>query len=80
MITAVINKEKTTKITNALKKQKYETIILNGKRKTELKNILIIITKRKTKQNVIKLIKNIDNTATIIIENAYTNEANKPYQ
>lgn len=76
MITAVINKEKTQKIIKALKKQKHETIILNGKRKDELKNILIIITKRKTKQNVIKLIKNIDNDATIIIENAHTNETN----
>jgi len=80
MITAVIEKEKTTKITRALKKQKYETIILKGKRKDELKNILIIITKRKTRKNVIKLIKNIDKTATIIIENTITHEANKPYQ
>lgn len=79
MITTVIDKEKTTKITKALKKQKYETIILNGKRKDELKNILIIITKRKKRKNVIKLIKNIDNNATIIIENAYTNETNKQY-
>ena len=80
MITAVINKEKTTKITKALKQQKYETIVLNGKRKDELKNILIIITKRKTRKNVIKLIKNIDKSATIIIENTITHEANKPYQ
>lgn len=80
LITTVINKQYTKKIIQALKKQKYETIILNGKRKDEQKNILIIITKRKTRKNVTKLIKNIDNTATIIIENAYTNEANKPYQ
>ena len=80
LITTVINKQYTKKIIQALKKQKYETIILNGKRKDEQKNTLIIITKRKTRKNVTKLIKNIDNTATIIIENAYTNEANKPYQ
>jgi len=80
MITAVIDKTKTTKITQALKKQKYETIILNGKRKDELKNVLIIMTKRKTKNNVIKLIKNIDKNAKIIIEKAITHEVNKPYQ
>ena len=80
LLITVIDKNLTKKITQALKKQKYETIILNGKRKDELKNILIIITKRKTRKNVIKLIKNIDKTATIIIENTITHEANKPYQ
>ena len=80
MITAVIKKEQTNKITKALKKQGHEVIILNGKRKDELKNILIIIVKRKNIKNIIKLINNIDNTSKIIIEKAYTNEANKPYQ
>lgn len=80
MITTIINKNLTKKITYALKKQKHEAIIINGKNIYEPKDILIIITKRKQNQNIIKLIKNIDNSATIIIENAYTNEANKPYQ
>lgn len=80
MITTIINKNLTKKITYALKKQKHEAIIINGKNIYEQKDILIIITKRKQNQNIIKLIKNIDNSATIIIENAYTNEANKPYQ
>lgn len=80
MLTVVIDKTKTTKITHALKKQKHEVIILNGKRKDELKNVLLIMTKRKRKENIIKLIKNIDNNATIIIEKAITHEANKPYQ
>ena len=80
MLTTIRDKTKTTKIIKALKKQKYEVIILNGKRKDELKNILLIITKRKRINNVIKLIKNIDNNANIIIENACTNEVNKPYQ
>ncbi len=80
MITTIINKNLTKKITYALKKQKHEAIIINGKNIYEQKDILIIITKRKQNQNIIKLIKNIDNGATIIIENAYTNEANKPYQ
>lgn len=80
MITTIINKNLTKKITYALKKQKHEAIIINGKNIYEQKDILIIITKRKQNQNIIKLIKNIDESATIIIENAYTNEANKPYQ
>lgn len=80
IITTIINKNLTKEITYALKKQKHEAIILNGKNIYEQKNILLIITKRKQNQNIIKLIKNIDNNATIIIENAYTNEANKPYQ
>lgn len=80
MITTIINKNLTKKITYALKKQKHEAIIINGKNIYEQKDILIIITKRKQNQNIIKLIKNIDKSATIIIENAYTNEANKPYQ
>lgn len=80
MITTIINKNLTKKITYALKKQKHEAIIINGKNIYEQKDILIIITKRKKNQNIIKLIKNIDESATIIIENAYTNEANKPYQ
>ena len=80
IITTIINKNSTEKITYALKKQKHEAIILDGKNTYEQKNILIIITKRKNNQNITKLIKNIDNNATIIIENAYTNEVNKPYQ
>ena len=80
MITTIINKNLTEKITYALKKQKHEAIILNGKNIYEQKNILIIITKRKNSQNIIKLIKNIDKSAKIIIENAITHEANKPYQ
>lgn len=80
MITTIINKNLTEKITYALKKQKHEAIILNGKNIYEQKNILIIITKRKNSQNIIKLIKNIDKNAKIIIENAITHEANKPYQ
>ena len=47
MLTTIIDKTKTTKIIKNLKKQKYEVIILNGKTKDELKNILLIITKRK---------------------------------
>ncbi|MBP3920083.1 MAG: hypothetical protein J6D28_00795 [Bacilli bacterium] len=71
MITAIVNINKTEKIVKALKKQKYEVNIIKGKNDNELNRILIIITKRKTKNNVIKLIKNIDKNATIIIENAY---------
>ena len=79
MLTTIIDKTKTTKIIKNLKKQKYEVIILNGKTKDELKNILLIITKRKKIKNVIKTIKNIDNNAKII-GSVCTNEANKPYQ
>ena len=80
MITTIIDKNLTEKITYALKKQKHEAIILNGKNIYEQKNILLILTKRKNSQNIIKLIKNIDKNAKIIIENAITHEANKPYQ
>lgn len=82
MLTTVIDKKLNNKIVKALKKQKHEVIILNGKKKDELKNILIIMVKRKKRKDVIKLIKNIDNNATIIIENAYTfnHKTNKPYQ
>lgn len=82
MLTTVIDKKLNNKIVKALKKQKHEVIILNGKKKDKLKNILIIMVKRKKRKDVIKLIKNIDNNATIIIENAYTfnHKTNKPYQ
>jgi len=80
IITTIINKNLTEKIIYALKKQKHEAIILNGKNIYEQKNILLIIVKRKQNQNIIKLIKNIDKSAKIIIENAITHEANKPYQ
>jgi len=80
IITTIIDKKLTEKITYALKKQKHEAIILNGKNIYEQKNILLIIVKRKQNQNIIKLIKNIDKNAKIIIENAITHEANKPYQ
>jgi uncharacterized protein YebE (UPF0316 family) len=73
MIIAAIEKNKTNKIITTLKKQKTEIIILNGKRKDELKNILLIITKRKNMNNITKLIKKIDTNATIIIEKAMTN-------
>lgn len=72
MLTIVVDKSLSNKIIRALKKQKYEVIVLNGKRKDELKNILIIMVKRKKRQDVIKLIKNIDGNSTVIIENAYT--------
>lgn len=74
MITAIIDINKTEKIVNALKKQKYEVNIIKGKNKNKLNRIIILIVKRKTKNNVIKLIKNIDKNATIIIENAYLNK------
>lgn len=80
MLTTIVDKTKTAKIIKALKKQNHNAIILNGKRKDELKSVLIIITKRKTRQHIIKLIENIDNTATIIIENAHTNEVDMHYQ
>lgn len=82
MLTTVIDKKLNNRIIKALKKQKHEVIILNGKKKDELKNILIIMVKRKKIKDVIKLIKNIDNNATIIIENAYTfnYKTNKTYQ
>lgn len=80
IITTIINKNLTEKIIYALKKQKHEAIILNGKNIYEQKNILLIIVKRKQNQNIIKLIKNIDKSAKIIIENAITHEVNKPYQ
>lgn len=72
MLTAVVDKSLSNKIVSALKKQKYEVIILNGKRKDELKNVLFIMVKRKKRNNVIKLIKNIDSNSTIIVENAFT--------
>ena len=80
IITTIINKNLTEKIIYALKKQKHEAIILNGKNIYEQKNILLIIVKRKQNQNIIKLIKNIDKSAKIIIQNPITHEANKPYQ
>lgn len=72
MLTVVVDKCFSNKIAKALKKQKYEVIVLNGKRKDELKNVLLIMVKRKKRHDVIKLIKNIDDCSTIIIENAYT--------
>ena len=72
MLTAVIDKCFSYRIIKALKKQKYEVIVLNGKRKDELKNILFIMVKRKKRNDVIKLIKNIDCNSTIIVESAFT--------
>jgi uncharacterized protein YebE (UPF0316 family) len=72
MLTAVVDKSFSSKIIKALKKQKYEVIVLNGKRKDELKNVLFIMVRRKKRNDVIKLIKNIDCCSTIIVENAFT--------
>ena len=72
MLTAVIDKSFSSKIIKALKKQRYEVIVLNGKRKDELKNVLFIMVKRKKRNDVIKLIKNIDSSSTIIVESAFT--------
>lgn len=71
MLTVVIDKCSSTQIIKQLRKQKYEVIILNGKRKDELKNILFIMVKRKKRNEVIKLIKKIDCNSTVIIENAF---------
>ena len=70
MLTVVVDKCCTSKVVRALRKQKYEVIILNGKRKDELKNVLFIMVKRKKRNDVIKLINNIDYSSIIIIENA----------
>ena len=40
MLTAVIDKSYSSKIIRSLKKQKYDVIVLNGKRKDEFKNII----------------------------------------
>lgn len=72
MLTAVIDKSFSSKIIKALKKQRYEVIVLNGKRKDEFKNVLFIMVKRKKRSDVIKLIKNIDSSSTIIVESAFT--------
>ena len=72
MLTAVIDKNLSSKIIKALKKQKYEVIVLNGKCKDELKNILFIMVKRRMRNDVIKLIKNIDSESTVIVESAFT--------
>lgn len=72
MLTAVIDKSYSSKVINALKKQEYEVIVLNGKRKDEFKNILFIMVRRKKRNDVIKLINNIDSNSTIIVESAFT--------
>lgn len=72
MLTVVVNKAFSFKIIKALKKQKYEVIVLNGKRKDELKNVLFIMVKRKKRNDVIKLINNIDSSSIIITTNAFT--------
>ena len=72
MIIAVVDKCFSVRIIRALKKQKYDVIILNGKRKDELKNVLLVMVRRKKRYDVIKLIKNIDCCSTIIVENAFT--------
>lgn len=72
MLTAVIDKSYSSKIVKALRKQQYEVIVLNGKCKDELKNILFIMVKRKKRNDVIKLINSIDSNSTIIVESAFT--------
>ena len=72
MLTAIIDKSFSSKIIKALKKQRYEVIVLNGKRKDEFKNVLFIMVKRKKRNDVINLIKNIDSSSTIIVESAFT--------
>lgn len=83
MLTIVIDKKSTKEILKILKKQNEEIIILDGKNKNKLKDILIIMIKRKERKNIINQIKNIDKNSTIIIEKAYTfnnSLLNKPYQ
>ena len=72
MLTVVVDKCFCSKLIKALKKQRYDVIVLNGKNKDEFKNILFIMVKRKRRNDVIKLIKNIDCCSTIIVESAFT--------
>lgn len=70
MLITITNKNTSLNIIKILNEKKYKTLILNGKSLNELKDILIIIVKRKKRKEIIKQIKKIDKKATIIIENA----------
>lgn len=71
MLTVVVDKCFSSKIIGILRKHNYEVIVLNGKRKDEFKNVLLVMVKRKKRKDVIRLINNIDSRSTIIVENAF---------
>lgn len=76
LVTAIVNKNKSFDVVCALKKQGYNSIILNGKDYNKQTDILMIMVKRKKKGCVIKLIKNMDRSSIIIVENAYAMDNN----
>jgi len=50
----------------------YDVIVLDGKCKDDVRDVLFVMIKRRDRKRVIELIRSIDCDSTIIIENAFT--------
>lgn len=69
LIMCITSKEKETLI-KKLEELNYEVIVVEGKDNLDDRNILFIMTPRKSRKRLINTIKRIDRKSSIIIENA----------
>ena len=70
LIICITSKEKETLI-NKLEELNYDVIVIEAKDNQDDKNVLFIMTPRKSRRRVINTIKRIDKKSSIIIENAF---------
>ena len=71
LIMCITSKEKESMI-KKLEALNYEVILIEGKDTFDDKNILFVMTPRKSRKRLINTIKRIDKKASVIIENANT--------
>ena len=71
LIICITSKDKETLI-KKLEELNYDVIVIEAKDNIDDKNVLFIMTPRKSRKRVINTIKRIDKKSSIIIENAFT--------
>lgn len=74
LIICITSKDKETLI-KKLEALNYEVIVIDAKEHDDSKNVLFIMTTRKSRKRVINTIKRIDKKSSIIIENAFTHSS-----
>lgn len=72
MLIVIIDKISGSNIINNLRTNNYAVTVIDGEGKDNDKNILMIMTTRKKRKNIVKIIKEIDSSSMIIAESAMT--------
>jgi uncharacterized protein YebE (UPF0316 family) len=70
IVMAIIDDEKGDNLTNILRKKGYAVTTMDGKGLEKNKKVLMIASKRKKRQDIIKVIKKIDKQAMILVQPA----------